>query len=191
MARKILVRWLVRSDMSRVIECEKSRASLNAEDMWIEDEWLELLRHKTCLGLVAVDEKTGFVLGAVLYRLLKSEMNILRLIVDEEEGRQGVGSALVGTLKDKMTTKRDAFGKAIRERMRIWVPRDSACISRFLSKMGFRRLCAHGDYEQFEYRVGAVSNIEPPRLGADFDWHAIADGVATVFEPGIDQLKGK
>lgn len=95
------VRWMVRRDMPDILAIER-RAF---EFPWSKDDFIHCLRHRNCIGMVAIDGRDD-VMGFVVYELQKSRLDILNLAVRESLRRFGVGQAMIDKLKGKLSPDR-------------------------------------------------------------------------------------
>lgn len=105
------IRWLTRSDMVDVLRIE----SASFDNPWIEDDFLNALRQRNCIGMVA--ELAGRVVGFMIYELHKGKLEILDFAVDPRYRRQGVGRQMVDRLKNKLSQQgRNELRLLVRER---------------------------------------------------------------------------
>lgn len=108
---KIAIHWLNRGDMGDVLRIE----SASFDDPWIEDDFLNVLRQRNCIGMVA--ELAGRVVGFMIYKLHKGNLEILDFAVDPRYRRQGVGRQMVDRLKNKLSQQwRTELQMLVRER---------------------------------------------------------------------------
>lgn len=96
----VQIRWLIRRDMAEVLEIE--RASF--EFSWTEEEFLRCLRQRNCIGTVAESERR--VIGFMIYERHESGLHILNFAIASHARRQGVGTAMIDKLVDKLTQQR-------------------------------------------------------------------------------------
>jgi [ribosomal protein S18]-alanine N-acetyltransferase len=75
---KIHVRWTIRSDMPAILRIEDSLLGQHEPTM-TEDEILELMRRRECIGMVA--EVGDKVVGWMVYELLPNRFRLHRLAV--------------------------------------------------------------------------------------------------------------
>lgn len=97
---KVQIRWLIRRDMPEVLDIERS----SFEFAWTEEHFLEYLRQRNCIGMVAEHNQT--IVGFMIYELHKSRLRILNFAVAPESRRHGVGSQMVQRLVDKLAQQR-------------------------------------------------------------------------------------
>jgi ribosomal-protein-alanine N-acetyltransferase len=97
---KVQIRWLIRRDMSEVLEIE--RASF--EFAWTEEDFLCCLRQRNCIGMVA--EHNHEIVGFMIYELHKSMLRILNFSVAPDARRKAVGGQMIGRLIDKLSQQR-------------------------------------------------------------------------------------
>ena len=86
---KVQIRWLIRRDMSQVLEIE--RASFR--HAWTEEDFLTCLRQRNCIGMVAEHEDQ--IVGFMVYELHKSKLRIMNFAVAPWVRRRGVGQQMV------------------------------------------------------------------------------------------------
>lgn len=97
---RVQIRWLIRRDMQEVLDIERS----SFEFAWSEEHFLEFLRQRNCIGMVA--EHNEQIVGFMIYELHKSRLRILNFAVAEQARRRGVGSQMVQRLIDKLAQQR-------------------------------------------------------------------------------------
>ena len=97
---RVQIRWLIRRDMAEVLEIEQS----SFEFAWSEEHFLEYLRQRNCIGMVA--EHNQQIVGFMIYELHKSRLRILNFAVAPWARRKGVGSQMVQRLVDKLAQQR-------------------------------------------------------------------------------------
>jgi len=105
------IRWMIRRDLTDVLVAE--RASF--EYPWTEDDFLQCLRQRNCIGMVA--ETSERVVGFMIYELHSTRLHVLNFAVAPTHRRCGVGGLMVGKLMGKMASHRRAkITLAVRER---------------------------------------------------------------------------
>lgn len=97
---KVQIRWLIRRDMPEVLDIEQG----SFEFPWTEEHFLEFLRQRNCIGMVA--ESNQRIVGFMIYELHKSRLRILNFAVAPDMRRRGVGSQMVQRLVDKLAQQR-------------------------------------------------------------------------------------
>jgi ribosomal-protein-alanine N-acetyltransferase len=100
----IRTRWMIRADMPEVQRIE--RASFASADAWSEDDFIQCLRQRNQIGMVALDNRNEQVLGYFLYQLHKTRIQIVSLAVMPEVRRRGIASICVGRLVSKLSVNR-------------------------------------------------------------------------------------
>ena len=95
------IRWLIRRDMDDVIQIDDA----GYVDSWSDDQFTKTLRKKTVIGVVATN---GFnrTIGFCIYELQKTQIEILRMAVSPQWRRNGVASAMIQRLKDKVLNQK-------------------------------------------------------------------------------------
>lgn len=105
------IRWAIRLDMPSVLDIE----ARTHEFAWGEGEFLKQLRRRNVIGMIA--ERGDRVLGYVVYELFRDRLEVLRLGVDPEFGRKGIGTQIADKLKGKLSVnRRTAITTDVRER---------------------------------------------------------------------------
>lgn len=155
----VTIRWMIRSDMEQVLGIE----SANFEHAWDEAEFLYWLRNRNVIAFVA--ERGDRVCGFMVYELLPKSLSIVNLAVHASVHRQGVGTALVDKLKDKISKpprKRSKLLTQVSERNL------DGCL--FFKSLGFQAVAVRkGFYEEmpeidaieFEYRLSKSPEFNP------------------------------
>lgn len=94
------IRWMIRRDLPEVIKIYNYYFGV----LWTEEDVTALLRQRNCIGMVV--EYENKVVGFMIYELHKSRLRVLSLAVDIDYKRQGVGSAMIQKLVDKLSQQR-------------------------------------------------------------------------------------
>ena len=126
MSDEILVRWMIRRDMPKVVEIERA----SYDDPCTEDELITYLRQRSNIGQVACigDEVVGFI----LYEMTKDRFEVDNIAVDPAWRRQGVASAMLQKLTRKIRSR--SVNKKI---IRLLVRETNLPAQRFFQVMGF------------------------------------------------------
>lgn len=98
---KTKIRWLIRQDLPSILKIENE----SFISPWNEEEFIEILRDKNCIGLVC--EVDGEIAGFLFYDKNDSLYEILNLAVLPEKRLQGIGKKLISHLMKKMETSRN------------------------------------------------------------------------------------
>lgn len=111
MATSVRIRWMIRSDMPSVLAIESD----SFPDPWTESEFIDHLRDRNVIGMVAVEEygESEQIVGYVIYRLNKKFLEIINLAVAKDKRREGVGRSILDKLKIKLHPERRTILKAI------------------------------------------------------------------------------
>ena len=137
---ELTIRWLVHNDMDDVLMGDRRSHA----EFWTYQAWKDNLARRNCIGMVAVlrEGNLQHIVGAMLYDLHKSHLELLRLFVAPDYRRRGFGSAMVGKLRSKLQRgKREAIAVNVSEydvSAQVW-----------LSRRGFWGH-PHGDQIRFE-----------------------------------------
>lgn len=94
------IRWMIRRDMSEVLRIEE-RSFANP---WTEADFMRSLRQRNTIGMVA--ESQYDIVGYMVYELHKTRIHLLNLAAHPDLAGQGIGTALVGKLKGKLSASR-------------------------------------------------------------------------------------
>lgn len=98
------VRWLIGRDLPQVEAIDKYAFG---KDAWTEQDWRAAHHPKNCIGAVYVSkQKPNRVLSAMIYELHKDGIHVIRFVVHPDYHRQGIGTAMVERLKDKLSQQR-------------------------------------------------------------------------------------
>lgn len=120
------IRWMIRKDMPEVLSIE--RDSFN--DPWRAEEFIRVLEHRNCIGMVAEFEEQ--VVGFMIYTLHKERLGLLNFAVHPDFRLRYVGSAMVRYLIDgKLSVKR-------RKRITLEVRESNLDAQLFFRNQGFR-----------------------------------------------------
>lgn len=103
------IRWMVRSDLYRVLGTEKMCFS----HPWREEDFLHSLRRRDCIGMVAECEET--IRGYMFYEIHKYRLNVINFAVHPLFQRQNVGSEMVAKLVSKLGEQRNCIMMDVRE----------------------------------------------------------------------------
>lgn len=113
-------RWLIRRDMPQVMEIE---SAVNPRP-WSEENFIECLRQRNCIGMIASDG--DLIEGFILYELRRDFLNVLRIEAVERDA----AAALVAKLISKLAyQRRTHFIAHVRESdlAMLFVMREAAC----------------------------------------------------------------
>lgn len=132
------VRWMLPRDYEHAETIE--RFSVRP---WSYRRLREIARDRNKIGVVA--EASEQVVGFMIYGLHRGCLTIERMGVDPEFRRMGVGSELIGRLRNKLEPER-------RTRIITHVNDDVLDVHLFLQSQGFRATC-DGDKYRFEYSI--------------------------------------
>lgn len=102
MSDRFSIRWMVRADMPQVMAIENT----SFEFPWSEDDFLDVLRERNVIGMVAVDHDSQAVVCYMIHRLQRSRIEVLNLAVHLEYRRQGIASALLQKQIDSLSSDR-------------------------------------------------------------------------------------
>lgn len=152
---KVQVRWMIRRDMPRVLSIDTAAA---CDPFWTEEDFLECLRKRNCIGMVATTSKVtqgadiAHIRGFMVYELNKTSLRILRFAVDPAWEGLKVGTAMIEKLKMKLSQQR-------RSTILCDVPERSLEMQLFLRAVGFRAAKVEraddGDVYTMRYRAKA------------------------------------
>lgn len=142
MALEIKTRFMANKDFDRVIEIDQ-----NGDYPWRPDDlYSEWKNNGVGVGVVAVDYD-DYPLGFCIYNLnSKENYEIKHMVVDKNFRRQGIGTAIINRMKDKLNDRRYILSYS--------VPEDNLPFQLFLKTMGFKASLIRNsiiDFYRFEY----------------------------------------
>lgn len=148
----VQIRWSIRRDMPEILAIE---SECFGYDMWTEDDFIQCLKQRNCIGMVA--EHNERIVGYMVYELLKGSLHILNFAVHPNYRRRGIGSQLVEKLVAKLSQQR-------RTSLFLEVRETNLDAQLFFSRCGFWATdVLPGFYEdsnddayRFVYELGAV-----------------------------------
>lgn len=94
------LRWMIRRDMEEVLRIEQQ----SFDHSWTEDEFLKLLKQRSCIGMVA--EYGSTVVGFMIYEMHMSRLDLHNFAVHPDFRRQYVGHRMIKKLIDKLSQQR-------------------------------------------------------------------------------------
>lgn len=97
---KVYVRWMIRRDMPEVRAIERD----SFDSWWKEEDFRTVLTKRNHIGMVA--QRGGDIVGFMVYEFCKTQLHIHRLAVCHSARRQGVGTAMIQKLKNRLHTLR-------------------------------------------------------------------------------------
>ena len=101
---------MVRRDLPEVIAIEQTCF----EFPWSEEDFLDCLRQRNCIGMVA--EHEGHVVGFMIYEVPKNRIHLLNMATAPEHRRRGVAGQMVQKLIGKLANqKRSKIVLEVRE----------------------------------------------------------------------------
>ena len=119
------IRWMIRSDTPAVLDIE----NLCFSDPWPEEEFLDWLRERNVIGMVA--EYDGKVVAYMVYQLHKASIELVNMAVQPRCQRLGVGTAMIDKLKGKLHAQR-------RSKLRFCIKETNLDGQLFLRAMGMK-----------------------------------------------------
>lgn len=161
------VTWMIRRDMQEVLEIERQCF----DHPWSEEDLVRCLRQRNCIGMCAhaearegLDCKESELLGYMIYELHKKQLNILNFAVRPSLYRNGVGAAMVGKLKSKLTLER-------RNRIMLMIPEANINACLFFRQMGFMATGTLRDFYEETDGDAYVFEFIHSELNANNWWH--------------------
>ena len=153
----VYIRWAIIPDLPALTAMERGAWGGRG---WGEEAFRHALRARNCIGMVA--ECEGVVIGYVVYELYERALRLLRIGVDADWRRLGVGSQMVAKLQGKLTGKR------------CWlvadVPDDLLPVHLFFASCGLRAKPLDRSTYRFAWRVPAgelVGATDQPQRGGE------------------------
>jgi ribosomal-protein-alanine N-acetyltransferase len=122
---RVHIRWMIRRDMREVLDIE----SESFEFPWSEDDFINCLRQRNCIGMVA--DHADRVVGFMIYELHKSRLHVLNFAVADDVRRRGVGTQMLNKLRGKLSDQR-------RNRILLEVRETNLAAQLFFRDTGFK-----------------------------------------------------
>jgi len=122
---RVHIRWMIRRDMPEVLSIE----SRSFEFPWTEEDFINCLRQRNCIGMVA--EHDDRVVAFMIYELNKTRIRVLNFAVSESFRRRGAGSQMMAKLIGKLSSQR-------RSRITLEVRETNLSAQLFFREIGFR-----------------------------------------------------
>lgn len=119
------IRWMIRRDMPEVLAIENA----SFEYPWCDEEFLRVLRHRNCIGMVA--EHGDRIIGFMIYEMYKEHLEILNFATHPEWRHKGVGRQMFAKLVDKLSSHR-------RTRLRLTIRESNVPGQLFFRHHGFQ-----------------------------------------------------
>ncbi|MFO1022082.1 MAG: ribosomal protein S18-alanine N-acetyltransferase [Planctomycetales bacterium] len=129
----VQVRWMIRRDMADVLEIERE----SFEYPWSEEDFLNCLRQRNCIGMVA--EHEGRVVGFMIYELFKAKLHVMSFAVANRLRRTSIGSQMIEKLINKLSQQR-------RHSISLEVRETNLKAQLFFQKQGFRAVSVLRDF---------------------------------------------
>jgi [ribosomal protein S18]-alanine N-acetyltransferase len=102
----VQVRWMIRRDMPEMLATERK---CFGDQAWPAEMFLHHLRQRNCIGMVAEVTETHQILGYSLYLVRKGALEIINLAVNPQHHRQGIGTAMMESLKSNLGLHRRRY----------------------------------------------------------------------------------
>lgn len=109
---KTHLRWMIRRDLTDVMGIEH----LCYAAPWSADDLITCLRQRNCIGMVA-EQDDELIVGFMIYELHATKIVLVNIAVAPAFWRQGIGSAMVTRLFEKLRGhRRDRIAVTVNER---------------------------------------------------------------------------
>lgn len=143
------VRWMIRRDMLEVMTIE----NLSYERPWSEEDFLDVLRQRNVIGLVA--EHGEKVVGLMVYELMKPRIELANIAVHPSWRRTGIAAKMIARMVNTLNPVR-------RNRISANVRETNLAAQLFFKAQGFRAVKVkrgfyddtHEDAIRMVYRLG-------------------------------------
>ena len=120
----ITTRWLMNQDFSKVVQID----SESHPDPWSKDDIVEHLCQRSVIGMSVLAGET--VVGFMTYTIFRHSFHVNRMAVALGVRRRGVGTVMVGRLREKLSQQR--------RRSIVTIVRESNLAGQlFLQRQGF------------------------------------------------------
>lgn len=156
------VRWMIRRDMTEVLEIERQSFGQLG---WTEEGFIGVLKARNCIGMIA--EHKERIVGYMIYEFMKSHFHLRNFAVDPATRRMGVGALMIEKLIKKLTQQR-------RQEIRLEVREGNLAAQLFFKSLGFAATnVVRGFYEDttedayvMRYRLGGQEPRGVNRIAA-------------------------
>lgn len=132
---QIHVRWMIRRDMTEVLEIEQEAF----EFPWSDEDFTRCMRQRNCIGMVA--EMADSVVAFMIYELHRSRLHVLNFAVRRSHRRLGIGTQMMEKLAGKLTPER-------RGRIVLEVRERNLPAQLFFRSLGYRAISVLKDFYQ-------------------------------------------
>lgn len=150
------IRWLIRRDMPSVLDIENQ----SFDTPWNEENFLQVLRQRSCIGMVAVDNKCR-ILAFMVYELHQSMIQVLDFAVHPDHRLQGVGKSMIARVKDKLSQQR-------RREIMLAIRETNLDAQLFFSKQDFRAERVIENYYENTNEAAYIFRYQLERTDNDF-----------------------
>ncbi len=120
------IKWMVRRDMPAVLAIEAQCFELP----WLETDFIQCLRNRNVIGMVATVENDTVVAGFMIYELHKHRLHVLDFAVHDDWRYKGIGASMVKKLTTKLSSDR-------RSRVTLEIRDSNLDAQLFFKRMGF------------------------------------------------------
>lgn len=167
---KVLIRWMIRRDMEEVMKIEEA----NFPYSWVEEDFLNCLRQRNCIGMVAEAVPTTMkpvvdggpqdcfpVLGFIIYELHKRSLRVLNLGVHPNFRRNMIGTQILDKMKSKLSGHR-------RSQLKLYTREGNLSAHLFLNSQGFQATSVKRNFYEdsgedayaFQYHMPSMAPAE-------------------------------
>ena len=127
------IRWMQTKDLDFVTSIELK----NNEFYSTRDDIINLLRRKSVVGIVALEEEE--IIGFIIYELMNRRIQMLDMGVHQDYHKKGIGSFMINELKDNLSPKK-------RTKISVEVRETNLGFQLFLQKNNFLAIEVLKDY---------------------------------------------
>ena len=132
---RVHLRWMIKRDIPEVLDIEQNSFA----DPWQENDFIQHLRQRNCIGFVA--EYDDHIVAFFVYTMNPTHIHIENFAVANEFRGEGVGTACIDKLKDKLSPNR-------RRRITVNVRESNLAAQKFFAACGFRAVnVLHDTYD--------------------------------------------
>lgn len=150
---EVVTRWMIVADLPQVVAIE----SQCFDDAMNTDQIREYLKIRNNIGMVAEDNRSGKVMGHIIYELLKDQIVVLRLAVHPNYQRKGIGRLMLETVERKLTPDK-------RRRICLMVSDSLLPVHLFLKAVGYKATSVQGN--EYYFFKGVTWNKDKTELSA-------------------------
>lgn len=121
------IKWMTRKDFLEVLSIE----ARSFEYPWLYDDFVNHLRQRNCISLVAETEENKAIVGFVIYEFHETTIHLLNFAVHPDYRRHKIGTQMIKKLINKLSPQ-------ILQRINVEIRETNLSAQLFFRKCGFK-----------------------------------------------------